>query len=439
MSDDEFACRAVGSLRAILDDAVGGNGSTLADYTVLSPQNDPYRLDLPNNHRNGVWFAEVLERLVPDDDTVHLRGLHYRLVAAADVIRPDNGLPYINTEEAWLWLTGKAAKAGRWLGYVEFERIIDERNAPPELFVSQGNTATPPQLLPGAMVELPTPESVLPSFYSPGIYAKQPFRIILIGEKTSLREVLHPIAEMVGGELLLPTGEMSDTMIAGIARRASGLCPSVVLYFSDFDPSGYQMPVSVARKLQALRDLRYPDLNIQVHHVALTLEQVRHLQLPSTPLKVTELRGDRWRSVMQHEQTEIDALAALRPLELRQIALEAIKPFYDSTLQTRSIDASILWDREVTRRLEAQPDYQTAVDNISAARETLEEAAGALQAAQEDAQTAFRVIELPITVPPEPVLEAEAPRPLFTTDEDFATASRRMIGHKALVAEGGGL
>jgi hypothetical protein len=28
-----------------------------------------------------------------------------------------------------------------------------------------------------------------------------------------------------------------------------------VLYFSDFDPSGYQMPVSVSRKLQALRDL----------------------------------------------------------------------------------------------------------------------------------------------------------------------------------------
>ena len=32
---------------------------------------------------------------------------------------------------------------------------------------------------------------------------------------------------------------------------------------------------------------------------------------------------------MGHEQTEIDALAALRPGELTCIALEALRPFYD--------------------------------------------------------------------------------------------------------------
>ena len=88
---------------------------------------------------------------------------------------------------------------------------------------------------------------------------RQPYRIILIGEKTSLRDVLRPIAEMVGGELLLPTGEASDTMIAGIAARASiDSRPSVTLYFSDFDPSGHQMPISVSRKLQALRACAIP-------------------------------------------------------------------------------------------------------------------------------------------------------------------------------------
>src|SRR5260370_23807346 len=101
-----------GALRQMLDLAVNdAQSATLADYTVLSPQNDPYRLDLPDNHGAGAWFAEVIERLVPDDETVHLRGLHYRLVAAADVLRPDNGFPYINTEESWLWLTRKAATA----------------------------------------------------------------------------------------------------------------------------------------------------------------------------------------------------------------------------------------------------------------------------------------------------------------------------------------
>jgi hypothetical protein len=426
------ATNGTGPLRQVLNSAITDTDSALADFTVLSPQNDPYRLDLPDNHRAGAWFAEVLERLVPEDETVHLRGLHYRLVAAADVIRPDNGMPYINTEEGWLWLTTKAAKAGRWLGYVDFDRIVDERNAPPEIFISQGSPWNQPELLPGATVEIPALDAVLPHFYSPGFDVHQPFRIVLIGEKTSLKEVLSPIAAMVGGELLLPTGEMSDTMIAGIASRTRSSRPTIVLYFSDFDPSGRQMPISVARKLQALRDLRYPELKIEVHQVALTLEQVRRLGLPSTPLKATELRADRWRSVMHHEQTEIDALAALRPLELSRIALDAIKPFYDSTLRTRSLDASIRWNKEVQRLLDAQPDYQSAVDNISRARETLEEAAAALQAAQEEAQSAFRDIELPPTVPPDPIIEAAAPEPLFTTDDDFTIASQRMINHKAL-------
>jgi hypothetical protein len=63
----------------------------------------------------------------------------------------------------------------------------------------------------------------------------------LIGEKISLRPVLLPIAKEVGGELLLPTGETSDTMIAELAARCA-IDPrlSVILYFSDFDPAGRQ-------------------------------------------------------------------------------------------------------------------------------------------------------------------------------------------------------
>jgi hypothetical protein len=61
------------------------------------------------------------------------------------------------------------------------------------------------------------------------------------------------------------TGETSHTRIAELAKRiADDGRPAVVLYFSDHDPSGWQMPISVSRKLQALRDLYYPDLSLQV-------------------------------------------------------------------------------------------------------------------------------------------------------------------------------
>jgi hypothetical protein len=348
------------SLRQVLETAAGTLGCSMQELTVLSANRDPYRLDTPAGHRDAAWFAQIVERFLPGSRTVHLRGLHYRCSAAADVFRPDNGLPYTNTEENWIWLDERASKAARWLGYVAFERIVDERNAAPEVFVADELSPPYPLLSYGSRIELPLSlEEAFPKFFcSPGFPARQPYRIILFGEKTSLGPVLQPIAWIVGGEMLLPTGEASDTMIAAMAARAAAdQRPAVVLYFSDFDPSGRQMATSVARKLQALCDLRHPDLNIQLHQVALTIDQVRRLNLPSTPLKETEQRADKWKAVFGHEQTEIDALAALQPDTLREIAQDAIRPFFDDTLALRVEQAQRQWRREAAARLESHPAY----------------------------------------------------------------------------------
>jgi hypothetical protein len=425
-------------LRAILNgaidmDAVNDTRSSLSDYTVLSPQNDPYRLDLPDNHHNGQWFAEVLNRLAPHG-AIHLRGLHYRIVAAADVVRPDNGLGYINSNECWEWLMDKASKQARWLGYVPFWRIIDERNDAPEVFIPDQVFGRWVSISGGTTVELPDDIS-LPRLYGSGFDVGQPYRIVFFGEKTSLRSVLLPIAGRVRGELLLPTGEASSSMVAAMVHRASlDTHPTVVLYFSDFDPSGYQMSISVSRKIQALRDLLYPELNIQVHHVALTIQQVRELQLPSTPLKDTEKRADRWRARWGHEQTEIDALAALRSDDLSEIAYKAIEPFFDLSLASRSRQASSDWHREAQQILESHPEYQTRSQAIQEAFDAVKDAVEELKTAQADAVTAFNRIAttLPRIVAPEIELDPNVPEPIFTTTDDFATASRRLIARKAL-------
>ena len=93
------------------------------------------------------------------------------------------------------------------------------------------------------------------------------------------------------------------------------------------------MAVSIARKLQAFRDLLFPDLRFEVVPIALNPDQVRDLGLPSTPLKETEKRGDRWREAFGIEQTEIDALATLRPDVLREIIERAFDPYLDRDLQ----------------------------------------------------------------------------------------------------------
>src|SRR5260221_2556780 len=128
------------------------------------------------------------------------------------------------------------------------------------------------------------------------------------------------------------------------------------------------MPISVSRKLQALR---HPELNIQVHHVALTLSQVREYGLPSTPLSETERRENKWRRVMGHEQTEIDALAALRPEILKAIARDAIKPFWDETLNSRTWIARNECAERANEILEAHPDYAEARDTVESALKEL--------------------------------------------------------------------
>ena len=139
--------------------------------------------------------------------------------------------------------------------------------------------------------------------------------------------------------------------------------PMVVFYVSDCDPSGWQMPISLARKLQALRVIQFPDIQFAMHRIGLLPEQVRMHGLPSTPLKDSERRADKWTQAMGIEQTEIDAMLALRPNLSRQIMIDSISPFYDAGLSRRVNRARSDWER----RAQAVIDEQTDTDAIAQA------------------------------------------------------------------------
>jgi hypothetical protein len=428
-----------GTLRDIIQAGSVETGLSMADLTVLSAQIDPYRLDTPVNHRNAGWFAEQVERFAPR--IVHLRGLHYRLVASGDVVRPDTGQAYKNDPEAWEFLQDRASKAGRWLGYVPFDRIKDERNSPPEIFVPEALPARGAvSLRAGEPVYVPgIADDLMPDLAWNGKVPRQPYRIVIIGEKSSLGEVLRPIAQAHEAELLLPSGECTDTLIAEMVDRAhTDGRPLVILYFSDFDPSGWQMPTSVARKIQAHRDRRFPDLNADLHHVCLTLEQVRAFDLPSTPLSENEKRANRWREMRHHDQTEIDALAALRPDDLRQIAQDALRPFYDYTLAERWHSVRMEWLSAAAEWLRNQPQYMTARAAMTVAHDHVEAAIDRLRDTQSEAfdQLAQALRESDDTPePPDdiwPSIEIPPPEPMFTTGDGYVAATRKLVERKRL-------
>ena len=259
------------------------------------------------------------------DRVLHVRGLFYALVAHGGIHRHD-GKPFVNTLSNWQYLQ-TVCRMARWLGTVAWTQIIDERNTPPVIRLANDDLF---DLKPG--VDVKAERLWMPS--AGGTLTiqvdemrgfprhRQPFNLALLGEKTGLEPVLGPIAEKFGASLYLPSGEPSLTMMEGMARLgAADGRPLIVFTFTDFDPTGNNIPATVARRLQAFRDLLHHDLEFEVRPVAMTEEQVRALDLPSTPLKETEARAPEW--IERYgglEQTEIDALSTLRPEILTEIA-----------------------------------------------------------------------------------------------------------------------
>lgn len=327
-------------------------GLGLAELTVLSPQNDPFRLDTPTNHKNGLWFRERMEEcgLLARAGAIHNRGIHYAIVSLGNAVRPD-GKPYINDADCWAFLEN-ASNVARWLKYVPWSRIVDARNADPIIRV-RGDETDEWSVDLSAETFMPNGDDLIPTVKGDWKPARQCFRLALYGEKTSLGNVLEPIAEQYGADLYLPSGEISNTLLAQMAATgADDGREMVVAVFADCDPAGYQMAVSIGHKLRALKESLYPNsLSFRVIAPALTVEQVKELGLPHTPLKPTELRAAGWVERYGIEQTEIDALATLRPDVLTAIARDALDPFFDHTLARRHRHAEREWHRMAQARL----------------------------------------------------------------------------------------
>jgi len=414
-----------GKLRAVVEKAAAKTKTSLAALTVLSTAVDPYRLDTDAGHRDGSWVAEQLNRLLAPGKKIHWRGLHYLLVSTTSLTKP-NGETYKNDDDDWTWLADTAGKAVRWLGYIPFERITDHRNAEPVVHHPRSMISV------GVEVAIPDANDLAPTPVAEGFVARQAYHFVIFGEKASLESILLPIARAKQCDLYLPTGEISDTLLFRIAADAAkDGRPLVVFTISDCDPAGYQMPISIARKLQAFKDLLFPRLEFEVVPVALTPAQVHELGLPSTPLKAGEKRADKWTEAFGIEQTEIDALMVLRPDTLREMVEAAFEPYYDDTLERRVEAAESEWLDEAQAAIDAQlnPEIMAAVR--TQAETKLSELRSVIDDLNEQLNIATDDFTLPEIEVPEPEIDETIERlALVSFDDDFVTATRALIERK---------
>jgi hypothetical protein len=280
-------------------------------------------------------------------------------------------------------------------------------------------------------LDIEIPYDIEPTLYTRDFRGVQPYHLVMIGEKSSLADDLGPLAAAYQADLYLPTGEMSDTLAYRIGETAAADGrPMVVLYFADCDPAGHQMILSVTRKLQALKVLLRGMPDFETRRAALTPDQVREYGLPSTPLKNTERRADRWRQAMGVEQTEVDAFTA-RPGLLRQVAREALDGFFDYTLAERVARYREEWLDRAREMIAATFD----LDRLAEIRRAAEEQLGGMREQIRELNDALRIDVDPGDLPPIQLPEAASPEgnglPLLDSRWDFAEQCRALIDSKA--------
>jgi len=407
-------------------------GRPISSLLALSPQNDPFYLS-PARCRDAEWFAELYQEH-GFGRGVHLRRIHYRFISLETAIRLPDGGEYLNTVECWGKLL-EAAKSARYAGLISPERFIDQRNPEPEVYLPGAISSRPEIMALAGILHTEIPEQVPnPSLGLYGERPAQPYHVEIWCEKSTVNDVLIPLAYRYGLNIQTSLGEMSLTRCNELVERAAqnGGRPVRILYISDFDPAGQSMPVATARKIEwALEG----DHDIQLQPIALTHEQCLEHRLPRTPIKETELRGRRFEARFGEGATELDALEALHPGILQEILTGEIERFYDWgfdqewALAKREAKARLdaMTQEILTRHANGSEFAQRLADLRRQAGELSRDIAAHNEAIEDELQEASRGLKFEWPVPRE---GEEWPDPLFDSRRDYPEQINRYKEHQ---------
>ena len=172
-------------------------------------------------------------------------------------------------------------------------------------------------------------------------YIPQPYQVEIWVEKTTVNDVIEPLAHLYNLNVQTGVGQLSAILCRELFDRVQEHGrPTRVLYISDFDPAGDSMPVAVAVKAQ--HEIHRLGLDgrfdIQVRPVALTYKQCVEYQLPRSPVKDTDRGAAAFAAQFGEGITELDALEAIHPGLLRRILAEEIERYHnrDHAMEVRA-------------------------------------------------------------------------------------------------------
>ena len=441
------------------------------DLIALARNNDPFFSGSLANRRDADWFLKMWRALSMDlHYRVHLRQIHYKLVSQSPPPLMPSGKPYSNTIESWQYLN-LASKAARYLQLVDAELFSDHRNPAPNLYAGGRAEWADRNLdldwddweLPSINFDLVSDFELAPPRYDASgyVYGKdlQPFHLEVWIEKSTMNDVLIPVCQQYGVNLVTSIGFQSIPSVIALLRRVEQADkPARIFYISDFDPAGAFMPDAVARQIEYWRVRLAIQQEIKLQPLVLTRQQVVDFRLPSIPIKESDRRKANFETRYGMEATELDALEALKPGVLASVLESAIQDYWDDGLDDRMDDAKEEADvvaKDATSWIsEEQDDERQAIQDgvckiLEDYRERLETLSTALDGELEPFKTRMEAVRQAIqgaienvgdvfTLPDHPEPEVDPPDEsgwLFDSSRDYLEqigvykARRSLVGN----------
>ena len=371
------------------------NKCSIKDLIVLAPQNDPYYIGTLTEARHAGWIAEIVKGFLRERGRtrVHDRAIHY-YVLSKNIKRPigkSKWQVFKGDSNDFAWVM-KSIQNARILGYLHWTCIEDKKN--PEIIQNARYWRH------DSFEDIPiTPEEITKTiaekFYLLNPQLQQAYHVELWTEKTTINDILEPIGKEYGVNIQSFSGQSTSTKIFELIDRISGIDKPVrILYISDYDEYGHNMPVSCGRKIQWFLDTLNSGLDVKLEKILLTREQVEMYGLPAAP--------------DSNNKVEIDALEVYHPGETKRIVEATVSKYIDSELA-----------QEIMRRNTAvrRTVYNAIMEHEDFIRELI------------DSLDLSEVEELFSTPLPEPETIHEENEALFESDRDYLEQVRKFKEH----------
>lgn len=268
---------------------------------------------------------QIIEEYMAAGYQLTLRQLYYQMVARGYIANNNNEYRGI----------AETIKFGRLSGLVDWEAIVDRTRTPKDVYVVDGAEDAVSEALKHFRLDR---------------QQGQKNHVEVWVEKDAISSLLWTKASHYGVTLMVNRGYSSVTAMYEAAMRMKDAerqgKTNHILYFGDHDPSGLDM----LRDISQRQDIFEQDPILK--HVGITMPQIKQLNPPPFPAKITDPRVSGY--IAEHGDTawELDALPPEELFKIMENEIEALLDmgqFHDRVSEEAEARAelSVLWEKGV--------------------------------------------------------------------------------------------